>query len=478
MKSLTGKYSSARGWALLLILFLGAGLFVAACGEEEVPAPTTPPPAPEPEPEAPAVPTGLRISATGMDFIEWSWTPVEDVSGYDVQYSANEAFTDEDEIIARTAEEISYRRDGLDPETSGYLRVRSATGADDDRVTSDWSTHMTGMTMAAPPPPDSPPLPAGLDRPTRIWAVGVGENFIEWEWNAVDFATGYEVSTFPLYEDPGPGHRGDPAFAETTSVRVEGLPPDTGMTALVRAVAENARGRVEGPWSDPSALQAHRRAHAVYTLRADLLMCSDERQRARNFSRELLDEWDGSPFRVDIVDTFPIAAMPGIAERLLEPLEELADRIERQLGYRVLDAGTVLPPPTGGAPSKGRCLPREPGQIQGFYVDYPLEPGHGTDGSADLSCRAFRYHPAAVSNGGLLRPEELTDYDSFIDGVTMHELFHLLGFRHPEDEAQPERDYIGVSMSYPLRWAYLPWDESVQWQDLDVLRCIFPQGGR
>ena len=57
MKSLTGKFSSARGWALLLILFLGAGLFVAACGDEEVPAPTTPtpapvpPPAPEPEPE-------------------------------------------------------------------------------------------------------------------------------------------------------------------------------------------------------------------------------------------------------------------------------------------------------------------------------------------------------------------------------------------------------------------------------------------
>ena len=57
MKSFTGKVASVRGWTLLLILFLGAGLFVAACGDEEVPAPTTPapppapPPAPEPEPE-------------------------------------------------------------------------------------------------------------------------------------------------------------------------------------------------------------------------------------------------------------------------------------------------------------------------------------------------------------------------------------------------------------------------------------------
>ena len=163
MKSFTGKFGSVRGWTLLLILFLGTGLFVAACGEEEVPAPTTPtpapppaPPPPPPAPEPPAVPTGLRISATGMDFIEWSWTPVADVSGYDVQYSANEAFTDEDEVIARTAEEISYRKDGLEAGTSAYLRVRSASGADDDRITSGWSTHVTGMTMEAPPPPPPP----------------------------------------------------------------------------------------------------------------------------------------------------------------------------------------------------------------------------------------------------------------------------------------------------------------------------------
>ena len=45
MKSFTGKVASARGWTLLLILLLGAGLFVSACGDEEVPAPTDPGPA-------------------------------------------------------------------------------------------------------------------------------------------------------------------------------------------------------------------------------------------------------------------------------------------------------------------------------------------------------------------------------------------------------------------------------------------------
>ena len=132
-----------------------------------------------------------------MDFIEWSWTPVEDVSGYDVQYSANEAFTDEDEIIARTAEEISYRRDGLEAGTSAYLRVRSATGADDERVTSDWSTHVTGMTMAAPPPPEPPATPTGL------MVSESTETSITWTWNAVADALGYVVqaSTDEMFED-------------------------------------------------------------------------------------------------------------------------------------------------------------------------------------------------------------------------------------------------------------------------------------
>lgn len=200
MKSLTGKFASARGWALLLTLFLGAGLFVVACGDEEVPTPTTPaptppaptpapapappPPEPDPAPEPPATPVGLRIAASGVDFIEWSWNAVEGVSGYDVQYSANEAFTDEDETIARTAEEISYRREGLEAGVSAFLRVRAAAGTGEERVTSDWSTHVTGMT--AEPEPELPAAPANLRLKER------GSNFIEWEWDEVSGAAGYE----------------------------------------------------------------------------------------------------------------------------------------------------------------------------------------------------------------------------------------------------------------------------------------------
>ena len=96
---------------------------------------------------------GLRISDSGSDFIEWSWTPVAGASGYDVQFSVDEAFTDADEIIARAVEETSYRRQPLPAGSHASLRVRSALGTGADRVTSAWSMHVIGMSTTVPPPP-------------------------------------------------------------------------------------------------------------------------------------------------------------------------------------------------------------------------------------------------------------------------------------------------------------------------------------
>ena len=256
MKSLTGKFASARGWALLLTLFLGAGLFVVACGDEEVPTPTTPappppaptpapPPEPEPTPEPPAVPVGLRISASGVDFIEWSWSAVEGVSGYDVQYSANEAFTDEDEEIARTAEQISYRREDLEAETSHYVRVRSAAGTGDGRVTSGWSTHVTGMTAAATPPP--PVAPAA---PTNLKASDSGEDFIEWTWDRVVGAAGY-IAQFSTDSRFGAG---DPEFTlegvANTKHKVPNLKADSDGYLRVRAYVGAAAEPTLGDWTE------------------------------------------------------------------------------------------------------------------------------------------------------------------------------------------------------------------------------------
>ena len=131
MKSLASKFSSSRGWALLLILFLGAGLLVSACGDEEVPTPTTPAPPPpppptppppepepEPEPEPPATPAGLMVSATTENSITWTWNAVEGATAYAVQISTDEMFGDDDAIaLALTA---TYTASDLPPATTIY----------------------------------------------------------------------------------------------------------------------------------------------------------------------------------------------------------------------------------------------------------------------------------------------------------------------------------------------------------------------
>ena len=67
---------------------------------------------PPPPPEPPAVPTGLRVSDSGDDFIEWSWDAIGGADGYEVQFATNEMF-DDAEIIGRTADQTSYRRQPL-----------------------------------------------------------------------------------------------------------------------------------------------------------------------------------------------------------------------------------------------------------------------------------------------------------------------------------------------------------------------------
>ena len=147
----TGCYGKRRRGVALWWLALAA-LLLASCGGDgsnPPPAvPTSPTPSPPPTPNPPGVPTGLVVSARGTDFIQWSWTPVPGVTGYQVQFSLDEAFTDEDEVIDRTAEQTTYRREDLPAETSAYLRVRSLTGTGEDRVHSSWSEHVTWMTEA------------------------------------------------------------------------------------------------------------------------------------------------------------------------------------------------------------------------------------------------------------------------------------------------------------------------------------------
>ena len=160
MKSLTGKFTSVRGWALLLALALSAGMMISACGDEEVPAPTAPaptptptptPPAPEPTPEptGPATPENLRVSAATPDSITWTWDPAEGALGYQGQFSPDNAFTDSDPTWIIVAPQTSHKVENLSGNMTGHFRVRSGTGtALTDLSYSDWSDGVSGTTDA------------------------------------------------------------------------------------------------------------------------------------------------------------------------------------------------------------------------------------------------------------------------------------------------------------------------------------------
>ena len=133
----------------------------------------------------PATPANLQVGACGEGCLEWTWDEVEGADGYDVQYSLDdERFTDQDATAELAATETSYRLTNLAADMDVYLRVRSFAGSGADRLESGWSTHATGMTEA--PPPMAPAAPTGVE-------ASAGDDFIEWNWNAVSGAEGYEV---------------------------------------------------------------------------------------------------------------------------------------------------------------------------------------------------------------------------------------------------------------------------------------------
>ena len=66
--------------------------------------------------------------------------------GYEVQFSTDRTFTDADEVIERTAEQISYRKESLPAGTNGFLRVSAFVGADSARVQGEWSETSNGTT--------------------------------------------------------------------------------------------------------------------------------------------------------------------------------------------------------------------------------------------------------------------------------------------------------------------------------------------
>ena len=165
-------------------------------------------------------------------------------------------------------------------------------------------------------------------------------------------------------------------------------------------------------------------AHAVENLGDQLVVgtppmraCADERTLALGHDAQfgrygMVAEWDGTPFRVDMVRNFPDFVTDADLQQLLDPIGRLADQIETQLGYRILEMGDLIDVPAGAPPGWDQefsryshsHLVRERGQIVVFYMnddnpdDWDGLGGSPMSGHPCCGTITYKWRPTATSS--------------------------------------------------------------------------------
>ena len=434
--------------------YSAACLAFLACGKDS--SPTTPAvplrQAPEPEAEPPGVPTNLRVSTAGTDFIEWKWDAVASSEGYDVQFSTDEAFEHSDDAIARDATQTHYRRHPLPAGTRAYLRVRSAVGAGEDRLTSDWSIGVVGV-AATPRTGATHFFTCGQASPFR-WFVAPG-HVLASEWT-VDF------NGFP-----------DGAFVQEGTTVLRGKEWNE---YVVTEKADRTAGTAE--IHDAAGRVCNRLRFAVgLDPRRDLFpsspKCEAQRVAGLGYGARLVHDWNpGSPFRFEIdaegirLGGARIGRPNFLEEEVLQPLRDVANRIEARLGYRVIEPD--LPPVGQVIGIRTRDEPGTPGWGTPECPEWAGSPMNAHLGEALITFNRHFFDPEISCQGYLGDRESET---------VIHELAHVLGMKHaPEAEDQDSRKAHGVPMSVPLTFhkRYGDSDVFVTDADIDAIACIFP----
>ncbi len=255
------------------------------------------------------------------------------------------------------------------------------------------------------------------------------------------------------------------ALVDQASFLVEGLPVWVILTAIVSGDASGDHVQVE-PGEN---LSSHR-----MTRPREPRICADERELAVNFSA-LAREWDGAAFRVDMVRNFPASVTEADAWQVLDLLGLLAEKIEGQLGYPILEKGGLIRVPARASPDWDVVRPetwatcpllRDQGQILLYHRI-------GIVNASWVEAFAFDSVEAVPRCGAIaVNLVDLRHWNR--DAEIARALFYFLGFQDPWAAVEREQ---GVRMSDPLFHAWRPGLESVLWSDIDALRCIFPEGG-
>ena len=181
--------------------------------------------------------------------------------------------------------------------------------------------------------------------------------------------------------------------------------------------------------------------------------CTNELERARGRHPILVEEWEGTPFQFYFSLTGTPPEMRGEAYRVLEAARRLSDRIEEQIGYPIFEVAGLLDTPTGYPFNDEDCYWRKRGQIVAMY---------DSKAQANYQCATWA--------GTLDIP----------NGTVAHNTFHIFGYdHHPNDWRGPGIYEKGVFMSRRLTGVYVDRESvGVAFEDVDALRCIFPQSDR
>lgn len=219
--------------------------------------------------------------------------------------------------------------------------------------------------------------------------------------------------------------------------------------------------------------------------------CSiEQREVRRHPAGWIVDEWDGTPFRVDIVRNFPSFVSDEDLEELLDPIGTMADDIEDHLGYRIVEKGDLIPVPAGAPDGwntdyyrysdNPSMLPRKRGQLLAFYMDDDTSFWDHRGGAPMI---AFP-EAGTTSYNRRTMGKWWNDQDTCCvhryngngrHGHTLvHEVAHLLGFEHPNVPfGTPGVRMAWGSTSYP--WLSGSRVHYFAPKDIEVLKCLFPR---
>lgn len=306
-------------------------------------------------------------------------------------------------------------------------------------------------TPRAPTTPTPPPPP-----PEGVTVVEQTETGLTLEWEPVATATEYRVHVKTL--------RGieEPIAARTseTSLTVSDL--HRGARYLVAVASlRGSEASETGPEVETNTLVPEYTCGSEYDLARDLAIVPHE--------------WNGSPIRVDIIDNMPQYGLSLTnLEAQLGRIERMAEDIEWQLGYPVIERGEVIPQPEGFS-VRSECdncsvvvegWERQPRTVVALYADQNPK---REDGSSIGMWAQFGDGLTVWFRSALEEPGFNLNW-----AVLNHEVFHLLGFKHPDNP-----DPAGIAMNYESMYSTperrVRFYHYADWQDIAELGCAFPK---